>query len=313
MKRPLSSAILLLISTVTYGQLLPDSVQLQNHRYVELYRSHTDMSYLAPNNEFGSPATYVLTGNLIGNFFLLASKQSRFALALTPDFTIRIRNEPSAPVRTPSYRIGARGFYRLTGRASHFRYVQGQVYHHSNGQDGEVFRPDGSVNTATGDFSTNYTQWTYHWGTHHRHRYGTHYATGVRWHAPFFNHSEGLTDNYGFVRVLGQAQYRRFRHTEHKVTTLRKSTLTAEWLRLNAQASYAVDHLNGWGIGSLKRRLNAEVSAYYIPPFSRDTGVFATVGYYGEDPYNIYFTDRYFFVRIGFTVGYLRYDEDLRK
>lgn len=111
------------------------------------------MSYLSPKGELGAPDKYLLNSELIANFFPLASKNSRLALAVTPRFMVRIRDGLSAPVRTPSYRIGVRAFYRLTANTVHYQYLEGQVYHHSNGQDGNVFRPDGTYNTETGDSS----------------------------------------------------------------------------------------------------------------------------------------------------------------
>jgi hypothetical protein len=32
----------------------------------------------------------------------------------------------------------------------------------------------------------------------------------------------------------------------------------------------------------------------------------AAVGYYGEDPYNIYFRDQYAFLRFGISTGFIR-------
>jgi hypothetical protein len=291
----------------------PDSVQVQNHRYIELYRNHTDMSYLSPKGELGAPIKYMLNSELVANFFLLASRNSRLAVAITPRFTVRIRDGASSPVGTPSYRIGARAFYRMTSSTVHFKYLEGQFYHHSNGQSGDVFNSDGSYNTETGDFATNYLQGDYHWGTYHRNHFGTYYGLGARWHAPFFNHSEGLAGHYGFTRLQGHALYRRFRRSSSVVTALHKSSLTAEWIRIIVKASYAVNRLDNFGLASVRKRLNTELSVYYIPPFGRETGLFATVGYYGEDPYNIYFNNSYAFVRLGIAVGFTRYDEDVRK
>ncbi|WP_460913153.1 hypothetical protein [Spirosoma areae] len=141
--------------------LRSDSIQLQNHRYIELYRSNTDMSYLSPKGELGAPSKYVLNSELIANFFVLATRTSRLALAFTPRFTVRIRDGTSSPVGTPSYRVGLRAFYRLTHQTVRYHYLEGQVYHHSNGQDGDALRLNGTYNTETGDFATNYVQGLY--------------------------------------------------------------------------------------------------------------------------------------------------------
>ncbi len=303
-------SLLILPVAATFGQSeTTDSARFQNHRYNEFFRGNRDPSYISPNGELGAPGKYVINGELIANYFLLASPKSRVSVAVTQRFMARVRTDRSSPIRTPSFRLGAQVFYRLSSDVTRYKYLEGQFFHHSNGQDGDVFRPNGTYNTETGDFSTNYVQATYNWGTHFANRHGTHYNLGYRWHAPIFNASEGLKGQYGFARVLGQATYRLFAHTnaEHS------PTLTTERLRLTLQASYAVNPLDNWTLSTARRRLNTELTVWYIPPFSRDAGLFTTVGYYGEDPYNIYFNDRYAFIRFGIAAGFTRYSDEVRR
>ena len=288
----------------------PDAAAFRNHRYLDFYRAHRDPSYISPAGELGAPGTYVINGEQLASYFLLATPASRWSVAVTQRFMARTRTDRSGPIRTPSFRLGAQVYYRLSPDVVNFRYVEGQLFHHSNGQDGPVFRPNGTFNTETGDFSTNYLQATYNWGTHRQARAGTHYALGYRWHAPFFNHSEGLAGNYGFGRLLGQASYRILaRVTSGGLAQTQKITTDVERLRLTLQVSYAVNPLTNWALGAALRRFNTELTAWYVPPFSRDAGVFATVGYYGEDPYNIYFNDRYAFLRLGIAAGFTRYTD----
>ncbi|WP_375448628.1 hypothetical protein [uncultured Fibrella sp.] len=311
----------LLCSSVSFGQTEStaplnltlatpvDSVRFQNHRYNEFYRANRDFSYISPNGELGAPSKYVINGELIASYFLLASPKSRLSIAVTQRFMARTRTDRSSPIRTPSFRLGTQVFYRLSSNVTRYRYVEAQFFHHSNGQDGDTFRPNGTYNTETGDFSTNYIQATYNWGTHFSQRHGAYYNLGYRWHAPIFNSSEGLTGHYGFGRVLGQATYRLLARTQPEPV----STVTTERMRVTLQASYAVNQLDGWSLTAAQRRLNVELSVWYIPAFSRDAGIFATAGYYGEDPYNIYFNDRYAFVRLGIAAGFTRYTDELRK
>ena len=282
-------------------ELASDSARRLNGQYVDYYRANRDFSYISPGGELGAPSRYVINGELIASYFLLASPASRVSVAVTQRFMARTRTDRSSPIRTPSFRLGTQVYYRLGSDARRYRYVEAQLFHHSNGQDGPVFRPNGTVNTETGDFSTNYVQATYNWGTHAPERqHGTYYHVGYRWHGQFFNHSEGLAGNYGFGRVLAQATYRRLARTTDE-------SAATERLRLTLQLSYVTNRLTNWPLAAAQRRLNAELSAWYIPPFSRDAGVFATAGYYGEDPYNIYFNDRYAFVRLGIAAGFTRY------
>jgi hypothetical protein len=281
--------------------LLSDSTQFRNHRYNELYRANRDLSHIAPAGELGAPSRYVINGEAIASYFLLDHPTSRLSVAVMQRFMVRTRTDFSAPVRTPSFRLGAQVFYRLGQHTDRYTYLEGQFFHHSNGQDGPVFRPNGTLNTETGDFSTNYLQLTYNWGEHQpARRVGTYYHLGYRWHAPFLGHSEGLPGHYGFGRVLAQALVRWF----HKTATANRAT---EQFRATIQASYAVNALTDWPVYAAQRRFNAELTLFYVPAFSRDAGLFTTVGYYGEDPYNIYFNDHYAFLRAGIAVGFTRY------
>ena len=298
-----------LCSFLTAATAQTDSVRFLNHRYNEFFRGNRDFSYVSPNGELGAPSGYVINGELIASYFLLASPESRFSVAVTQRFMARTRTDRSSPIRTPSFRLGTQVFYRLSSDVNRYRYVEAQFFHHSNGQDGKTFLPNGTINTETGDFSTDYLQATYNWGTHVRNRHGMYYNLGYRWHPPFFNHSEGLAGNYGFGRLLGQATYRIYAQPSTEPSPSSKT----ERLRVSVQASYAVNKLTNWTLGAAQRRVNAELSVWYIPPFSRDAGIFTTIGYYGEDPYNIYFNDRYTFVRFGIAAGFTRYTDELRK
>lgn len=44
-----------------------------------------------------------------------------------------------------------------------------------------------------------------------------------------------------------------------------------------------------------------------LPFLRRQTALMLAVGYYGKDPYNIYFKDRYAWIRTGIAVGFLKY------
>ncbi len=143
-----------------------DSARFRNHRYNEFFRGNRDFSYLSPGGELGAPSKYVINGELIASYFLLASPKTRLSVAVTQRFMARTRTDRSSPIRTPSFRLGTQVFYRLSANVTSYQYLEAQFFHHSNGQDGAVFRPNGTYNTETGDFSTNYLQATYNWGTH---------------------------------------------------------------------------------------------------------------------------------------------------
>lgn len=65
----------------------------------------------------------------------------------------------SWPVRTPTFNPGLRVFFWPTADDSgRLFYASLGLHHYSNGQDGDPLLPDGTVNTNTGSFSTNYAE-----------------------------------------------------------------------------------------------------------------------------------------------------------
>jgi hypothetical protein len=55
---------------------------------------------------------------------------------------------------------------------------------------------------------------------------------------------------------------------------------------------------------NLKRRLNISYSIYYVLGKSQYSALFAQIGYFGTDNYNIYFNNSYATFRIGFAFGF---------
>lgn len=80
---------------------------------------------------------------------------------------VRQLSEASAPVLTPTYNPGLRVFVRDTSRwcVASYCYGSAGIFHYSNGQNGDPFLPDGSVNTRSGSFSTWYSELAGHWVT----------------------------------------------------------------------------------------------------------------------------------------------------
>ena len=77
-------------------------------------------------------------------------------------------------------------------------------------------------------------------------------------------------------------------------------------MRINTEFSYAINEIQGYDFLAPKKRLNAEISIHYSFPFMNNVFLMAAAGYYGEDPYNIYFNDKYGYVRFGISTGFIR-------
>ncbi|RZK66608.1 MAG: hypothetical protein EOO95_05320, partial [Pedobacter sp.] len=282
--------------------------EVANKQYVNLYKENADFSYTSPAGELGAPSKYVINGRLTTTYMLLGSYKSPIAFAIIPDFTVRVRNEFSAGVRTPSYRLGFATYARLNTDLENYKYAEMAFTHHSNGQDQEAINPDGTVNTFTGNFNANYLTASYRFGHLIPGRtdesyYSVNHRVGLQWHK-FFRYEPALDLGFGFTRVIYNFSLRKYDDIEKKAINKANVKTEKETWRLNSEISYAVNKIPSKNLMNLQKRLNAEVNFNYSLPFMNNVFLMAAVGYYGEDNYNIYFQDHYGYLRFGFSSGF---------
>jgi hypothetical protein len=256
--------------------------------FLSIYKANRELSYTSPKGEIGSPVKFVLTGKVTTSNFLYSRKTSRLAFALIPDFTVKVIDERSAGVRTPSLKLGGIFYYQINNKTEDYQYASLRFTHHSNGQDGEALNSDGSLNTRTGNFSTNFLVASYHFGHSHSHSSilnQINHEIGFEWHR-WFDYEKALENDYGFTRVNYIISNRRFVDAQEK------------W-RLNGTISYALNKMVDYKLPAIKKRLNAESSFHYRLPFMHKSFIMLALGYYGEDPYNIYYRNKYSYLRFG--------------
>ncbi len=288
---------MLLIYALSMVSAKAQNQQEINNEFIQLYKENADLSYISPKGEIGAPAKYVINGRLTTSYFLLATEKLPVAFAVVPDFTVRVRDEKSAGVRTPSFKLGGALFVRLDRSVPNYKYATLKFTHHSNGQDGEALNPDGSINTITGNFTTNYLTLSYHFGKdlnkEKKHGYySLNHEAGFEWHK-WFSYEKALKNDYGFSRLLYSFSFRNYQPAKE------------QW-RLNTEMSYAINPMTEYAFSAIKKRLNAELSFHYSFPFMNNSYLMGAAGYYGEDPYNIYYRDKYSYLRFGISSGILR-------
>lgn len=298
---------------------LIDKKQNSNLAYASLYKENSEMSYTSPDGEIGAPLGYVLNGKLT-TIYVFAPRNLPLAFSINPDFTARVRSDKSAGVRTPSFKLGGTFYLRLAQEIKTYKYVQLSFTHHSNGQDADAILPDGSINTKTGNFNTNYLTTAYRFGNFtnvnsNETYYSYNHKIGLEWYK-WFKYEPALNGDYGFTRLNYDFSYRIYQtYTGQKAgwkkasqkNTKSENTLEKETWRFNGQLSYAVNKYDHYNLLSPKRRLNVEASANYSLPFMQNVFLMASFGYYGEDPYNIYFKDKYAFMRFGVSSTFSRF------
>lgn len=98
-------------------------------------------------------------------------KEDAWGLYVPIRFAVRQFSTDSSPVKTPSYNPGLRLIYanqEAFESIQKFRFWSLGLHHYSNGQSGDHLLADGSVNTETGSFSSDYLELAYHILDHER-------------------------------------------------------------------------------------------------------------------------------------------------
>ncbi|GGE53619.1 hypothetical protein EV200_102462 [Pedobacter psychrotolerans] len=310
----MKTLLTLTFSFLWFHLLAQDSLvikrELANKQYINLYKENSDFSYTSPAGELGAPSKYVINGRLTTTYMLLGSYKSPVAFSIIPDFTVRVRNEASAGVRTPSYRLGGVLYARLNINPENYKYAEMAFTHHSNGQDQDALNTNGSVNTLTGNFNANYLTASYRFGhltetNADESYYSFNHRVGLQWYK-FFRYEPALDLGYGFTRLLYNFSWRKYGQIERNARNKPKVKTEKETWRLNTEVSYAVNKIPAKNLANLQKRLNAEINFNYSLPFMNNVFLMAAVGYYGEDNYNIYFQDHYGYLRFGLSSGFLR-------
>ena len=258
-------------------------------------RANQGNSYFTFPTDIGNLEPLWFEGNLIPNFHIRSSKDSRLMGVLTPQIIIRMYQKESAPVRTPSYMPQLSIYYLLSSKkkANSFS-IFGRLAHHSNGQEGAFYLENGDINLMTGSFSTNY----YEIGL-----IKTNYSKKLN-AVQFISssveiHPENLTiDELHGIYSL----YRR--NTIFSIFKLPSDKNNVNF-SIKGKSTWMFGNINQWKDFSLDR-LNLSLSIFYHPKFLEDIGLFAQI-YHGMDYYNIYFDHKISVIRFGIMTEKLRF------
>jgi len=246
---------------------------------------------------------FLLVSNIVP-YFAITRRRSPVYFVINP--TVRVRqfvNQPSLPIRTPSYQIGGLMFFNpFKHDITHYKYFSTGIYHHSNGQDDDALLDDGSVNLKTGNFVTNYLVFNFFNG-HHRDEINSYYKVGMEIHSGLFKFADEplLRARFSQFRLNGQYSISKYGSSEIQSGIEGVPSTTDRYLRTRVILDATIglgDTDTNWN-----QHFNVELKYYYNLWYGENTTLFASVGYMGIDYYNIYFTEPYPFVRIGIAAG----------
>jgi len=257
-------------------------------------------SYITAPIDIGNIEPLWFEANIIPGFHIRQNKDSRLMGVLTPQIIIRMYQEKSAPVRTPSYIPQITVYYKLKSKTeANSLSLFGKLAHHSNGQDGEYLLENGDVNLKTGDFSTNYFEVGVIKTNFNKK------LNAVQFFGTSFEiHPEGLTNtsmigSYGLYRW--NSVFSIFKLPVNKENKEKKRAS----ISLKGQSTWMFGNLYDWDWYSLNR-LNLSFTFYYHPKFLEEIGVFVNI-YHGMDYYNIYFNHQISVIRFGIMTEILQF------
>ena len=252
-------------------------------------RANLESSYVAyPIAISGLPRT-VFECNLAPHFFVNLPSWP-LALVLTPKVVLRMFNEHSAPVRSPSFMPRIELYLWLEKQVVDHPvfYSSVTLSHHSNGQAGPFLGPDGQNNHVDGSFSTNFLEFSAY-ATGFRGRFFGWSSLSLQWH-PGFNQDPELRGRYGLLR-LNFATMLLADLPLHGQINLRVSAILDRFQRAS----------HNTGVRELERFPIAISYSMAVPGI--DLGVYASY-YFGHDYYNIWFDNLLHTFQIGIAGGF---------
>jgi hypothetical protein len=203
---------------------------------------------------------------------------------------------------------------------THLTYLSMSFFHHSNGQDGNEFEAPGKFNYYNGNFSTNFIEGAITFNGRRKstktprfecanfNRNYTDYVLRIGFEQHFLT-ADSLKPTYGSTRLNIEGNIIKIFNNRWLIRKQNSSDTSyqlgdcyyKELFRIVPSVSFILDETEA-PMNQFSKRINAELSGY-LRIAGGNTALFATIGYYGSDPYNIYYTKSYAFVRLGIALG----------
>jgi len=313
-----------------FGQSMPDNdreilqKRISNKTFLNQTLNYSNLSYVSPPFlDIGNPKDWYILSADISPQFVIGGSWMKFPIHITPRYKVRIFHENSAigdtslPVRTPSYMPGATIYIpikRIDENTLKLKYFSISFFHHSNGQDGNEFNVDNTFNLYNGNFSTNFFEPAFHFrnrildnpnGQHNCNNAKPQYhdlygKIGLEKH---INTADQLKSSYGDYRLnftLGLIRVKSYcdliNGTQYEDTYIR------EKYRIVFNSTVILGERNI--LNEASKRINLNFNYHWRIPSSPNTSLFIGGGYYGSDTYNIYYSQSYFYLNAGLSLGF---------
>ena len=280
----------------TFSQKNVDTIPKLNLHKIALINQSD--SYITFPTDIGNIEPLLFEANVNPSFVVRERNDSKLMAVLTAQIVIRMYNEESYPVLTPSY-IPQVSLYYLANRKEALSYMVlfGKIAHHSNGQDGNFYNEDNTVNLLTGNFATNFFELGFLKTTYsNKLKAIKTIKSAIEIHPKSWMNRE-LKGKYSSLRWHNTFTSFKFPLKDGKKERANFS--------LKAEATLMLDNYNDLDVFDLDR-FNARLTFYYHPKFLEDIGLFIQF-YHGMDYYNIYFEHQLSIIRFGIMTEILRF------
>jgi len=255
-------------------------------------------SYITAPTDIGNIEPLWFEANMIPNFNVRTSKDSRLLGVITPQVILRMYQQESSPVKTPSYMPQLTVYYNLRKKDKACSLnVFGRFAHHSNGQDGLFYLDNGDINLENASFSTNYFEaGIIKTGFSDRFNAVKFFSSSIEIHPKGLTIDElhGVYGLYKWNNVFSIFKLPNNKSKERKAS-----------INLKGKLSYTMGEFNNLNTLDFDR-ITASFTVYYHPKFLEEIGFFVQL-YHGYDYYNIYFNEQRTMLRFGIMTDKLSF------
>lgn len=282
------------------GNLNAQTEDLQDaeNSFFSTIRANQTDSYITFSQGIGNVEPLIFEALVAPYFLLRTSRDAKWGATISSKIMIRMYAEESFPVRTPGYMPEISFYHQLNKSGDDkVKYLFLNLTHHSNGQDGDFFNEDGSINTVSGNFSTNYLELGLFLNQNVVPFSNTneYFKTSIEYHLNV-NRVDELEGRYSFVRWHNN--FRIFRFPEYSNATEKLMLDKNPAVQTRLETTWLFGDMNDASFFDLKERFNFSLTIAYRPKFLSDVSLFANF-YSGEDYYNMHFYRRIKVFRVG--------------
>lgn len=286
-----------------FSQDTTDSVNYRNLSFLEAINASHETSYITILGGAGNIEPLMFEASIVPYYMLRLNQNTRWALEISTKIIIRMYNERSLPIRTPSYMPRAT-LYMNVGRLDskmkkQFFFVS--WCHHSNGQSGSFADSiTHAINTYDGDFTTNFLEAGPFFS---RNPGNSRIVTDYLKLSLTYNYkqAEEIKGKYGIFRINQEIQSIITLPESLRKLGVETSTLNGRKhssLRLTVKNSLILGEMTEAKTGNILNRIITSWTLAFRPALLADV-TFFTQYYYGQDYYNIWFARNLSVFRVG--------------